>query len=620
MKRLPGVLIVFVLFSLSFSNLLKADQGDAAIQPLLQAIQANPNDATAHFNLGVAYFNSSKYELASAEFQKCLQINSNDKQARELYESSQGISAYYQKNYSVAVNHLKETLKLNPKNPNANLLLGDSYVKLNQYENAEKALKDYELTFPDDTKVKMNVNQDLSKIYMDQKDYKNAVLSLKQVVMVDPHNFDGYQNLGVAHFQLKEYSEAAVAWERALALQKDAQTFKFLGFSYYNLGDFPKAISNYQQSIKMNPNDSETYYNLAVAYNDNSLYDEAADAFDQAFRIDPKDSNAAVGKAQAIDRAIDTHMEKANGFLLNNQYSDAISEWQKVLKYQPDNKQAQDFITDAHTKLSVEVDRHYTSGMNYYKKGKALQALSEWNMALEMDPTNSQVQEAINKTKVNIKDKIKALVEEGDELYQEKDYAGASQKYILASNISPNNAGVKSRLKKLKTQQGTEFEKYYSLGQKGLKSGDLKNALKSLETASRIDPNNPKIKEALFFAKKEIRNKVDSLLEEGASLLDNGSKSQAQSKFQDVLNLDPNNDKANDYFKKLTGQQSQEKVDAEKVKALYYDGINLYINGKINEAIKKWQECLQQDPGNINAQKNIEKARAKLNSIARLNS
>jgi hypothetical protein len=46
--------------------------------------------------------------------------------------------------------------------------------------------------------------------------------------------------------------------------------------------------------------------------------------------------------------------------------------------------------------------------------------------------------------------------------------------------------------------------------------------------------------------------------------------------------------------------------------------VSLYINGKIHEAIAKWQECQKLDPGNVNAQKNIEKAQAKLQSIEKL--
>ena len=137
--------------------------------------------------------------------------------------------------------------------------------------------------------------------------------------------FSGYQNLGVAYFELKDYADAVDAWEKALLVHSDAQIDKFLGFSYYNLGQFSNAIEHYESSLKLNPDDSETYYNLAVAYNDNSLYDEAAVAFAQAFKINPKDSNAAVGQAQAIEAAVNSHMEKGSNYSLNNQFSIALA-------------------------------------------------------------------------------------------------------------------------------------------------------------------------------------------------------------------------------------------------------------------------------------------------------
>src|SRR5579863_4349256 len=161
-------LVTLLLLSISHFALAQ----DARMQALTESIKANPNDSTAHFNLGVAYFNEQKYDLAIPEFQKCLQINSNDKQAKEMLESSEGISAYFQHNYSSAVDHLQNALKLNPQNPNANLLLADSYVQLKQYPNAETALKNYSLTSP---QGKEKASEVLSKIYMDQKRYAEAI-------------------------------------------------------------------------------------------------------------------------------------------------------------------------------------------------------------------------------------------------------------------------------------------------------------------------------------------------------------------------------------------------------------------------------------------------------------
>lgn len=622
MNRANRLVLVFGLVGAVVST---AFAQDAGMQALLDAIKANPRDARAHFNLGAAYFNQQKYDLAAPEFQKCTQIEPNDQQSKEMFESSEGISAYFQRNYSSAVDHLQNTLKVNPQNPNANLLLADSYVQLKKYPEAEAALKSYSLTSP---QGKEKASEVLSKMYMDEKRYSEAVTELRNVIEVNPDNFGALHNLGGSYYQLKNFKDAAHFWENAVRIKKDAQTYQLLGSAYYNLGDFNDAIDSYRKSIKLETaKDSkeqdvaslgETHYNLAVAYNDNALYDKAAEEFGEAFKINPKDSNAAVGQAQAIGSAINSHMEKASSFLLNNQYSDAISEWEMVKKYQPDNKQANDFISDAKNKRTEEVAKHDAAGESLKQQGNTLQALNEWNLALQMDPKNEKILKEIKSVKVQRNDRVKSLVAEGDEYYNAKDYTGALASYLKAKEINPKDSSVKSRLKKLKTKKDSEIDTVFKKAKNAYDKTDLKSALKLLKTAKQIDPNNPEINSMLFKVQKDITVRIKDMDQEGVALFEAGNKDKAQLKFQDVLKLNSGDETANDYVKKMTGQQSHEKVNAEQVKALYYDGVNLYINGKIQEAIVKWQECLNQDPGNVNAQKNIEKAQVKLQSIEKL--
>jgi superkiller protein 3 len=592
------LVLLFVLL-LSLPGFSRAD--DAKIQAYKDAIKANPNDHVAHFNLGVSYYNQSQYDLAVPEFQNCLRLDSGDSQARELLEMCQGLSACYEKNdCSTAISHFQNVLKINPSNK-------DILLPLYQCQ---------------------------AKIAMDQKNviFKDAETPLLKIldlhVKNDQVNFKALENLGVINFQQKQYKEAVDYWEKAIQLQNDAKILKFLGFSYYNLGSFKQAIEYYKKSIELETSKpageqdasslAETYYNLGAAYDDNSLYDEAVTAFDEAFKLNPKDSTAALNKADAIGAAINAHMDRANGFLLNNQYSDAIAEWQKVLGYQPDNKQVGDFITDSKKKLESEVEKHYQAGKEFANAGKNLKALNEWNSALEMDPANEKVKKAIANTRTKAGEQVSALLSEGNNLASDKDYVGALSKYQMAEKVSPNDKSVQTKIKKLKAVQSADLEKKLSQGKKDLKKGNLKDALSDMEAAYRVDPSDPDVKESLFQVKKDIRNKVDSLLEKAADLLASGDKASAKAKAESVIALDPNNEKANDLIQQMTGKQAQEKVDADKVKELYYEGVNNYINGNIREAIAKWDECLKLDSTNVNAKNDKLKAMAKLQQIESL--
>ena len=284
MNKFKWSTVLFLVFvSLSTYGL---SQENASEKALLSAIQANPNDSTAHFNLGISYMNDQKFNLAFSEFKTCLDLNSKDDRARELMESCQGISAYFKNNFPAAVDHFQKALAINPQNPNAGLLIADCYIKLKDYDRAESALKTYAQNNPDG---KEKASEDLAKLYVDQKKYPEAIKELKNMLEVDSHNIDTLESLGVAYFQMKDYQNAVRYWESAIKLQQTSRTFRLLGFSYYNLGNFTDAIRCYQKSIQLEtskspqdqdlPSLADTYFNLAVAYNDNAFYDEVCGGF-----------------------------------------------------------------------------------------------------------------------------------------------------------------------------------------------------------------------------------------------------------------------------------------------------------------------------------------------------
>ena len=620
MKRLT-FLLAFLLGSLSA---LPALAQDAKLKALQSAVQANPNVSDNHFNLGLEYFNRGQYEVALPEFERASKLNSKDLQAKEMYEFTKAFLAYNQGNFSEAAKGFSDTLRDNPKNVNAAQLLGVTYIKMKDFGKAEKALGDYISQFPQkDAQVNGNLN--LAKIFVEQKRFPEALTALQKVLALDPKNFEALNNLGVANFQTGDFGKAAEAWKKSTAsMKKDAdpqekaRVYKYLGFSFYRSGALQAAIESYGQSLQYNPNDADVLYNLGVADLDNNSFDDAASSFAKAFAKNPSDSNAALGQAQAIDAAINSHLEKGSSFLVNSEYSRAISEWKRVLDYQPDHAEAKAFIADAEKKLSVEVGRLYESGRSAARAGNTQQALGQWNSALAMDPNSKDVNEAIKRLKLTSKVKVSSLVGQGDDYLASGDYSRAIEKYQQALRTTPQSASVKLKLHKTQTTQKSEFEKALSSGDRSEKAGKLRDAVQAFSRAVFVDPGNGEAKQRLDGARVHRSVKIEELLKDGQALFEGGNQKGSQEKFNDVLALDPNNEKANDYIKKMTGQQSQAKADAEQVKKIYYEGVNLYINGKIEEAITKWQECLKMDPSNINATSNINKAKAKLQSIQKL--
>src|ERR1019366_5210429 len=114
--------------------------------------------------------------------------------------------------------------------------------------------------------------------------------------------------------------------------------------------------------------------------------------------------------------------------------------------------------------------------------------------------------------------RVKALIDEGDQYYQSKDYTDAFESYVKASKIDSHNSTVKKRLKQLKSKQSTELDSIFAKALKFGSKGDLKSAQKYLLMAKEIDPNNSKINNTLFKIQKDMTVKIKELDADGVSL------------------------------------------------------------------------------------------------------
>jgi tetratricopeptide (TPR) repeat protein len=67
---------------------------------------------------------------------------------------------------------------------------------------------------------------------------------------------DGSYNSAIEHY----------AKARELGFEPDPSFFYNLGNSYYRIGDYDKALSNYREALKLDPNKLEALKNMVVAY------------------------------------------------------------------------------------------------------------------------------------------------------------------------------------------------------------------------------------------------------------------------------------------------------------------------------------------------------------------
>ncbi|WP_229310975.1 tetratricopeptide repeat protein [Larkinella soli] len=128
---------------------------------------------------------------------------------------------------------------------------------------------------------------------MRQGKFREAIQSLNAAVEADAGNFEAFNSRGVAYFELKEYPNALLDYEQALKL--NPEFYK----PYYNRaklktakGDTEGALKDFAEAIRRAPDTSDIYLDRGQLFATSGNLVSALSDFDKAIRLNPKNALA----------------------------------------------------------------------------------------------------------------------------------------------------------------------------------------------------------------------------------------------------------------------------------------------------------------------------------------
>jgi Tfp pilus assembly protein PilF len=74
--------------------------------------------------------------------------------------------------------------------------------------------------------------------------------------------------------------------------QADAEAHYNQGVAYYKDKDYDRAIAEFTEAIRIDPNDAEAYFRRGAGYGSTGDYDQAVKDFTEAIMINPNDADA----------------------------------------------------------------------------------------------------------------------------------------------------------------------------------------------------------------------------------------------------------------------------------------------------------------------------------------
>ncbi|MYM39025.1 tetratricopeptide repeat protein [Duganella qianjiadongensis] len=141
----------------------------------------------------------------------------------------------------------------------------------------------------------------LGVIARQQGDAAQAIELITQALALDPQQAKAHCNLGVALMDQGRPAEALASYERALALQADyAMAWSNRGNALRRLGQTEAALASYQQALQHQPRYVEAHSNRAIALQDLGRYMEALASAEAALNLNDRHADAWLARGHAL--------------------------------------------------------------------------------------------------------------------------------------------------------------------------------------------------------------------------------------------------------------------------------------------------------------------------------
>jgi len=285
-------------------NSLRNSQDPKSIQAALayfdSALKQDPNFALAY--TGIADASLRMYHIQKESFwaNKALaaaqQAEQLDNRLPEVHIALGNVYSTTGK-YAEAIGELKKSIAASPNSDSAYRLLGDAYMKSGD---SASAIAAYKKSVALDPYYWFNENI-LGNAYFRLGDYQKALAAYRKVTQMDPDNATGYDMSGMVLAQEGKYQESIPEFEKAISLNPDWTVYTNLGTAYFLLKQYSQAAAMYAKAVQFDPQNEINMGNLADAYRLSGQTDKAHAAYEKAISLAYKELQTNPQDADVMD-------------------------------------------------------------------------------------------------------------------------------------------------------------------------------------------------------------------------------------------------------------------------------------------------------------------------------
>ncbi|HVZ81974.1 MAG TPA: PilT/PilU family type 4a pilus ATPase [bacterium] len=322
-------------------------------------------DATSNIKAGLQMYREGKHQAAIIEFQKALEVDSENKQAqgylkaiqeemenrskaREFYQAA--LNAQSQNDFAGALAFVEQALMVDPENEQARVL---------------------------------------------QRNMKTALQKEQAKVKAD-----GYNQSAIELYKAGDLLGALVSWNKAYDINSDLEDV-----ARYLQQGIAKLLSFGVDGLDGNPEKDQVLalFEQGVRSYVRSDFQTAIDFFKKALTKAEGNAylNAYLQKStQMLEQQIVEIVQEAGRSFQMGDLVTAQKEYTKTLRLSPGHPEAIQQLGVVKGAIQQAVEKFYNDGRQAFDSNNLDQAMRIWGQALELDPSNERLQKKIEEAKI----------------------------------------------------------------------------------------------------------------------------------------------------------------------------------------------------------------------------
>ena len=309
----------------------------------------NSNKANDFFYRGVGYYKQGNLFRASQEFKEALAFNPGHQQAQDYLQTTERELEANRRKIEKLLSDAKDF-----EEKKLYIQANASYRKVLEIDiNHELARKkiNHLSSF-----IKKAVDDKFqrAKNLFSRAEYSAAIAEFKEILTIDPN-----------HAPSKNYLSRATQRQEALAQQHYQRALTF-----YQQRNWDKVIQECYLTLSMNPNHSGA---------------------------------ESLKKTALENSSLDKLLERGIYYFNLKDYQSAKTVFKQILIKEPGNETASNYLKECERELASQIVELFNLGIKFFTDGNYEEAIKEWNKVLKIDPNHKSTLEFLQKAKERLR-------------------------------------------------------------------------------------------------------------------------------------------------------------------------------------------------------------------------